>query len=126
MRNSMLNRLIFAGRARLSLARRTATKQKQQKTLDRKIGDRKMETKSVKIRIQLLTETSETLPIFLSPIFLSKIFAKMTDFYLYYPARRRMAQIAAWRAGDRRALPAITEGITRNQIPQLAKVPIQG
>ena len=106
MRNSMLNRLIFAGRARLSLARRTATKQKQQKTLDRKIGDRKMETKSVKIRIQLLTETSETLPIFLSPIFLSKIFAKMTDFYLYYSARHRMAQIAARRAEDRRALPA--------------------
>src|SRR5206468_12650177 len=41
-----------------------------------------------KITIQLLVETSETLPIFLSPIFLSKIFAKMTDFYLYYSARR--------------------------------------
>src|SRR5437867_7749611 len=51
-----------------------------------------METKSwrqnpSKIRIQLLTETSETIPIFLSPIFLSKVFAKMTDFCLYYSAR---------------------------------------
>ena len=38
-------------------------------------------------------------------LFLSKIFAKMTDFYLYYSARRRMGQIAARRAEDRRALP---------------------
>jgi len=61
-----------------------------------------------KIRIQILAETSETLPIFLSPIFLSKIFAKMTDFYLYYSARRGINQIAARRAEDparRDALP---------------------
>ena len=47
-----------------------------------------------KITIQLLVETSETLPIFLSPIFLSKIFAKMIDFYLYYSARRSRNQTA--------------------------------
>src|SRR6266704_1987471 len=64
------------------------TERGSRKTLDRKIGDRKMETKFVQDQTQILAETSETLPIFLSPIFLSKIFAKMTDFYLYYPARR--------------------------------------
>src|SRR2546427_10387001 len=53
-----------------------------------KLETEKWRENQFKIIIQLLVETSETLPIFLSPIFLSKIFAKMTDFYLYYSARR--------------------------------------
>ena len=38
-----------------------------------------------------------------------KIIAKMTDFHLYYSARRRIFEIVARRAEDRRGLPAVTE-----------------
>src|SRR2546427_6368473 len=60
-----------------------------------KLETEKWRENQFKIIIQLLVETSETLPIFLSPIFLSKIFAKMTDFYLYYPARRAVVLLGA-------------------------------
>src|SRR5438552_1938260 len=93
---------VTAGRARLSPGRpsRNQTERGSRKTLDRKIGDRKMETKFVQDQNPNLGRDKRNPSHFSVSIFLSKIFVKMTDFYLYYSARRGINQIAARRAED--------------------------